>query len=69
MKGTELVCACTAEGIEEDILDILGLESVPTTLVVAIKNRLYQHTRDTKDWVKAQAGTEMNQFLDRLLEV
>jgi len=69
MKQLNLVVSCTAEGIEEDILDTLGLESIPDELVSRISNRLYQHTRDTKDWVRVRAGTELTNIFDRAFGV
>ncbi len=69
MKPLNLVVSCTAEGIEEDILDTLGIDSIPVELTNAINNRLYQHTRDTKDWVRARAGTELTNIFDRAFGV
>jgi len=65
MKPLDVAASRTAEGIEEDILDYLGIELLPVELTDAINNRLNQFTRDTKDLVRSRAGTELSSIFDR----
>jgi len=63
MKPLDVAASRTAEGIEEDILGLLGIESVPAELVTAINNRLYQYRRDIKDAAQIRAGANLAALL------
>jgi len=63
MKPLDVAASRTAEGIEEDILDLLCIESVPAELVTAINNRLHQYRRDIKDAAQIRAGANLAALL------
>lgn len=54
-------------GIEEDILEILNLETIPPALYVRIQNRLYERDRQLKRQARAAVMGAMDGLLARIL--
>lgn len=54
-------------GIEEDILEVLNLETIPPALYVRIQNRLYDRDLQMKRKARAEVMGAMEELLARVL--